>query len=69
VLRHQEQEFKLANLAGIETQEDLVQKLYDARIEIDQLTNTVCQLGVEGSVMTEFTKELRDRIAELERRL
>jgi len=66
VLRHQEQEFKLANLAGIETQEDLVQKLYDARIEIDQLTNTVYQLGVEGSVMTEFTKELRDRIAELE---
>jgi hypothetical protein len=66
VLRHQEQELKLANLAGIETQEDLVQKLYDARIEIGQLTNTVYQLGVEGSVMTEFTKELRDRIAELE---
>ena len=49
-----------------ENEENLAQKLYDMRLETDELTAALYQKGVEVAVLTEFSKELQERIAELE---
>jgi len=41
-------------------------KLYDMRLESGEWTAALYQKGVEVAVLTEFSKELQERIAELE---